>query len=106
MSDNRDMLLDSLREKRPDIAVTVEWEIDHSFKWDGDGPDPEEEGLFPHDVVVTATAIRNGKIVEGYAYLVGCYSPFGGPHCPDIHGYFPQMLEEALSELDVDEPTA
>ena len=91
-------LLADLRESRPDVAVSVSWDVDSYFHWDGDGPDPAEEGYLPHDVTVTATAIRDGKLAEGHSYLGGSYSE-PGEYCPEIHGYFPQMLEEALQEL-------
>lgn len=84
---------------RPDIAVSVTRSHDETFRWDGDGPDPEEEGFLPHDVDVTARCIRNGKMYEGTASLGGSYfqpEEFTG----EIHGYLPQMLEEAVKDLD------
>ena len=96
----RDAIIAKLTSERPDVAVSVTWESDKHFCWDGDGPDPADDGLVAHDVTVTARTIRAGKMIEGIACLGGCYSEFLGPHCPMIHGYFPQKLEEALQELD------
>jgi hypothetical protein len=93
-------LIEQLRTERPDVTVSVTWEHDPYCAWDGDGPDPEEDGLVAHDVCVSVRAIRRGELVEGTAYLGACFSPLGGPHCPEVDGYFPQLLEEALQELD------
>ena len=98
----RDKIVEKLRADRPEVAVSVTWEQDLSFAWDGDGPDPVEDGFVAHDVTVTVTSVRDGELVEGHSHLGGSYSEFGGPHCPDIHGYFPQMLEEAIEELDAE----
>ena len=90
--------IEALRKTRPDTAIAVEWEIDPYFRWDGDGPAPWDEAA--HNVTVTASAIREGRLVVGYACLGRCYSPIGGPHCPEVHGYLPQLIEEALQKLD------
>ena len=90
-------LLEDLRIAHPDIAVSVSWEFDQYFTWDGDGPDPLDDGYEPHNVTVEASTIRNGEVITGYAYLGGCYAD--DEKCPEIHGYFPQMLEDALHEL-------
>ena len=89
----------ALRLSRPDIAVTVTRKADSYFSWDGDGDDPRNEGFEPCDVYVKAFAIKSGTLLEGSACLGGSYyrpDEFTG----DIHGYLPQMLEEAIEELD------
>jgi len=83
----------------PHVHIATEWQEDHYFAWDGDGPDPTTYGYYPHDVTVTAMKIDRGKLLEAESCLGGSYSEPGGPHCPDCHGYFPQMVEEALEEL-------
>jgi len=98
----RDSILAALAVSRPDSAVSVKWELNESFEWNGDGPDPIEEGYYPHEVTVTARTIRGGKMIEGTSCLGGSYSEFNGPHCPMIHGDFPQMLDEAIAELDAE----
>ena len=83
----------------PGVHIATTWEGDPTFPWDGDSPDPITYGYYPHDVTVTATKIDRGNLHEADSHLGGSYSEPGGPHCPDIHGYFPQMVEEALEEL-------
>lgn len=82
----------------PDIDFNVEWEEDPSFEWDGEGPDPREEGYVPHDVRVSAMVVIEGKEIVGDAYLGGTYDK-PDEQDPDIHGYLPQMLSEAVVNL-------
>jgi hypothetical protein len=92
------VILANLKKIAPDISFKTTWTPDPNFRWDGDGPDPAEEGYQAYDVDVFARAIVNGEIVEGRNSLGGSYST-PGEHDPDIHGYLPQMLEEATAEL-------
>lgn len=91
--------IESLRLARPDIAISITWEQDPHFSWDGDGPYPENDGYLPHTVEVRATQIRNGEMKTASAYLGGCYSKDGGEDDPEISGYLDQMIDEAFSEL-------
>lgn len=91
-------ILAHLRGIAPDIAISIAWEEDPNYVWDGDGPDPQEEGYVPHDVFVYARAIIQGALVEGENNLGGVYAR-PGEKDPDISGYFPQMVQEALDEL-------
>lgn len=91
-------LIERLGQVAPSISFSVDWEPDHSFRWDGDGPDPAEEGFVAYDVTFTAATIARGKLVEGHTYLGGSYSK-PGEHDPDVHGYLDQKLDEALDEL-------
>lgn len=84
---------------RPDVAIHVSRLYDPSCQWDGDGPDPEEDGFSPYDVSVTVYAIRAGRLYEAEATLGGSYFR-DDEEIGEIHGYYPQMLEEALEELD------
>lgn len=93
-----DQLIEELRQSHPDVHISVVWSPDPNYVWDGDGPDPLDDGYVPHDVAVTATTIVEGEMIEGNAYLGGCYEKLGEPD-PEIHGYFEQMLKEALVEL-------
>lgn len=97
---NTQQLIEALRKTRPDVCVSIEWTPDPYYIWDGDGPDPETYGQTAHDVTARAVTIRNGRMVEGIDFLGGSYSPFGGPHCPDVHGYGCQMIEAAVADLD------
>lgn len=91
--------IEALRLTRPDVAITVTRELDPSFEWDGDGPDPTEDGFDAYDVDVVACCIRNGQLIEGRASLGGSYfqpeEPIGA-----VHGYLPQMVDEAVEEMD------
>jgi hypothetical protein len=93
--------LERIREERPDIAITVSWEYVEYFSWDGDGEDPIMDGYLPYNVIVTASKIINGKLIQGIAYLGGCYSKDGGKDDPEIGGYLPQMIQEAIEEVDM-----
>ena len=84
---------------RPDVAVILKRERDDYYQWDGDGPDPCEDGFDPYDVMVKVVTIRNGRLFEGKDTLGGCYFKPDEPF-DEIHGYLPQMLEAALEELD------
>ena len=84
----------------PDVAVDVEWEEDPYYRWDGDGPDPAEQGYVPYNVTVMAEALVEGPLegAVGKDYLGGVYElPY--ERDPDIHGYFPDMVHEALDQL-------
>lgn len=90
----------ALKIAAPSIVISATKEIDNSFRWDGDGPDPVTQGLYPHDVTVTARAIVNGEIIEGNAYLGGSYFESDAKGVGDVHGYLNQMVDEALCVLD------
>ncbi len=91
--------IELLRALRPDVVITVTREIDSRFSWDGDGPDPRDEGFSPYDVTVTASAIRNGVLYEGTDTLGGSYYQPDEP-LNEVHGYLPQMVDEAMENLD------
>jgi hypothetical protein len=96
--------LEKTRHLRPDIAITVSWEFDPSFDWDGDMEDPAldpDNPLFPHDVTVTASIIRRGLLIQDSVYLGGCYAPPGGPYDEEVDGYLPQLIDDAIQFLDL-----
>lgn len=90
--------LEELKTIAPSIVFRVSRSIDRDARWDGTGPDPEEEGYVAYSVDVSAQCIVRGELIEGNAYL-GCsyYKP--DEPTGDAHGYLPQMLEEAATEL-------
>ena len=92
-------LITELSTVAPLVHISTTWEEDPYCTWDGDGDDPSADGYLAHDVTVTAMRIDRGAMRESESHLGGSYSQYHGPHCPDIHGYFPQMAEEALEEL-------
>lgn len=96
---NQPEYMDSLKRVAPAIAFSVSREIDENFQWDGDGPDPIEEGFYPCDVTVSARAVVNGENFKGCAYLGGSYFKHG-ESCGEVGGYLPQMLEEAAQDLE------
>ena len=93
--------IEALRASLPDVAITVTREEDPYFVWDGDGPDPIENGFEPCNVTVTASTIHHGELIQGKSTLGGSYFEPDEP-CADIHGYLPQMVEEAVEELDAE----
>ncbi len=92
-------ILNGLRRVAPYLSVDVTWEPDYGEVWDGDGPDPREEGMVAHTVRV-AVEIEDdeGEKFEGDDYLGGVWG-VPGEEDPDVHGYFPGMLQQALQEL-------
>jgi len=88
----------TLERVAPHVHFDVERSVDRDASWDGDGPDPEEEGYVAYQYRVSANTILNGKRVEGDAGLSGTYE-LPGKHDPDIGGYLPQLLQEAVDEL-------
>lgn len=91
-------IYETLAKVAPSIAFSASREHDPNFVWDGDGPDPEEEGFIPCDVDVCAQTICGGLLFEGHAYLGGSYFK-SGERVDDCHGYLLQMMEEALVDL-------
>ena len=91
-------IIEGLAKIAPHVAIDVSWELDSYHSWDGDGPDPRNQGYSPYDVTVTAKTIIDGRERDGKAHLGGVYEK-PGEQDQDIHGYFTQMVDEALVEL-------
>jgi hypothetical protein len=91
-------LLEALRTWAPFIVFKIERARDDSFRWDGDGPDPCDEGFTCYDVDVSATAISKGREYTGHGSLGGHYDKH--PFDDDLGGYLPQLLLEAAQELE------
>lgn len=88
----------TLKDLAPTVAISVTREHDPDGKWDGEAPDPTDQGYVPCVVVVRVFTIVNGEIAEGTSYLGNSY------YKPEedtgmAHGYLPQMIEEAITEL-------
>ena len=100
-------LLQHLRQAAPQIAITIHWSPDPDDCW-GDainrdwtaGLDPDDWQAWQSEV--RAVAIVGGTMIQGSAYLGGTWekaSDHPAQSNPDISGYLPQMLEEAVLEI-------
>ncbi len=92
-------MLQKLKELCPSIVFSISREIDEDEIWDGDGPDPKEDGYEPYCIDVEAVAIIDGDFVEGVAYLCSSYYQDDEP-IGDAHGYLPQLLKDAVIDLN------
>ena len=89
----------------PSIALSTHW-----------SPDPDSDIFAPGSVFdtedpddwqcwqseVRASAIAAGRLVTGSDYLSDVWERFGDAPAesnPDVSGYLPQMVEEALADL-------
>lgn len=88
----------TLKKLAPNVYFSAGRKLDPSFIWDGDAPDPAEDGFDPYDVTVRAAAIINGELIEDSDSLGGSYFKENEP-LDDIHGYLPEMLQEAAALL-------
>lgn len=93
-----DQLQAKLKELAPNVAFDVQLTPDHDFRWDGDGPDPEDDGYTAHDVEIAALAVHQGNMLSGESSMGGHYVNPDKPD-PDLGGYLPQMLQEAGETL-------
>jgi hypothetical protein len=101
-------LLAELAKVAPSVSIETVWEhdddADDSFFADN-GQDADDFTAWQSEVC--ATAIVAGKAVSGSAYLGGtwekaCDHP--AESNPEISGYLPQMIEEALRNLAKEVP--
>ena len=95
-------LAQKLRSVAPGIAIETRWEHDEFATWDIDDPSLSEHDFTAWSAEVRATAIVDGRIVTGSAFLGGTWEKFGDSPItsnPTISGYLPGMVEEALAEL-------
>ncbi len=98
-------LLEALRKIAPSVALSVEWSHDPDSTWGDisermDGENPED--WQPWNSEVKASAIVDGVEISESSHLGGtwekaCDHP--SQSNPDISGYLPQMLQEALLAL-------
>ena len=94
------MTIEKLRQARPDVAITIGREIDDDAVWEFDDPQPDDARAYVWEV--TAYTIKDGKIYSGTSYL-GCSwynDPAHAKVDSDIHGYLPQMINEAVDKMD------
>jgi hypothetical protein len=91
-------LLEKLKKIAPAIVFEVAHTRDPDFRWDGDGPDPVDDGFDAYDVDFSAKTIQFGELIEGVASLGGVYER-PGEIDPDVGGYLTQKLQEAAEDL-------
>ena len=89
---------EQLKKLAPHVRFETSRELDESFVWDGDGPDPIDEGYEPYDVTVRVFIVHSGEVLDAYSHLGGSYY-LPDEEIGDIHGYLPQMLQEAVREV-------
>lgn len=92
----------------PSIAIETIWSHDEDAEWDIEDPSLDPDDFQAWQSEVRASAIVSGKLLSGSAYLGGTWERFGdhpSKSNPDISGYFPQMLDEALADLANQCPT-
>lgn len=94
-------LIAELAKVAPSIAIETIWERDTHARWDADDSlDPDDFTAWQSEVKVSA--IIGGKMVSGSEYLGGTWEKYGdkpGESNPEISGYLPQMIQEALNDL-------
>lgn len=94
----------ALKKTRPDVVITVEREFDTDPVWHGDPKDDPSADLdfVCYEHTVTAMAVHNGTVVKGHAYLGGSWyaTDDKSDTLLEVSGYLPQMVDEALEELD------
>lgn len=91
--------IETLRQTNPEIAISIHWEPDYDFVWDGEGEDPALVYMTAHNVEVRASRIVAGELQTGKAFLGGCYSADAGKDDPEISGYLDQLTDEAVADL-------
>lgn len=92
-------IIDQLRTLAGSVAFSTLRTRDDSFRWDGDGPDPRDEGFECYDVEVRAQTIVYGTMLEESEYMGGHYDKPGKDKDADLGGYLPQMLQGACDSL-------
>ncbi len=99
-------LFAALRAAAPSIAIEILWEHDDDIhpdiRKDCDFEDADPNDWQAWRSEVCASAIVNGCMETGSAYLGGTWEKAGDNPAvsnPDISGYLPQMIEEALRKL-------
>lgn len=95
-------LIAELAKVAPSIAIETTWEKDTDARWDMDPSCGDPDDFTAWQSEVRASAIVNGQLVSGSAYLGGTWIKYGESPAkvnPEISGYLPQMIDEALQDL-------
>lgn len=94
--------LATVRALCPSVCIEAIWSADANAKWDIEDDSLDRDDFTAWQSEVRASAIIAGQMLSGSAYLGGTWEKFGdnpNESNPEISGYLPQMLEEALREL-------
>lgn len=99
-------IFNRLAEIAPSVAFKVVWTHDQDAKFSDIkqclGPNARPSQWQAWASEVNAVTIINGELFEASEYLCGTWEKarqHPGKCNPDISGYLPQMLEEALQDL-------
>lgn len=93
------MTIADLRVWCPEVNISVTREIDDFAVWDEKELGEKPDDCQPYVFTVTARTIRNGEMLTGESTLSESWCTPDEP-IDDVHGYLPQMIDEALGELD------
>lgn len=97
-------MIAQLKIDRPDVVISIDRTVDRNGVWDGDEPIGDEFICYDH--AVYARTIRNGVMIEGVDYLGGSWydpndkTPLNIDCLAEISGYLPQMIDEAIENMD------
>lgn len=94
-----DQIIEHLATELPFVSIETIFESDADAVWDVESDDLDEDDFEAWNTEIKATAIHNGKLLQGSGYLGGTWTKYGDYPDASIGGYFPQMCQEALREL-------
>ena len=100
-------LIDALKRIAPQMTVEVIWEPDPDGEWFEENGNVRNYECWQSEVKVQIQL--NGEFFDGNAYLGGTWENKGdhpSESNPNISGYLPQMIEEAIDELIKSVPAA
>jgi hypothetical protein len=98
-----------LAKLEPRVCISTRFQPDPDCEWDVRDPDMDADDFEAYDVTIEALVIHNGYMQSGDAVMGGSWYEFGSTpwHTDlDLHGYAPQMTEEAIQKLQEAAPGA
>lgn len=84
-----------LAQVAPSVAFDASREVDDEAVWDGGGEEPDQTA---YEITFSATAVINGKLVTGEAWL-GSHYMDEDEEIGEAGGYLLGKLDEAADEL-------
>lgn len=99
---NGRQMIEALKTERPDVVISITRSRDELTPWQG--PEPSEDGYTCYVWDVVARTIRHGEMIEGRASLSGSWyrDDDTSDTAQEIGGYLPQMIDQALEELNLE----